>query len=178
MILELIERLTEEAAKRNMDFLLIGGQAMSHLGYQRLTMDVDFLGPQETRERWEQTLSSFGYSLSNRTESFDQFHHSTPGWPRVDIMYVNQTTWRNLSEEAGSRVHGQVNIKVPSPRHMVALKLHAARSPSRSDPGKDWTDIRQLVKRHNLDTADREFATIVVRYGGEEALERLKNPGS
>ena len=92
MILELIERLTEEATKRNMDFLLIGGQAMSHLGYQRLTMDVDFLGPQETRERWEQTMSSFGYSLSNRTESFDQFHHSTPGWPRVDIMYVNQTT--------------------------------------------------------------------------------------
>jgi hypothetical protein len=178
MILELIERLTEEATKRNMDFLLIGGQAMSHLGYQRLTMDVDFLGPQETRESWEQTLLGFGYSLSNRTEAFDQFHHSTPGWPRVDIMYVNQTTWRNLSEEAGSRVHGQVNIKVPSARHMVALKLHAARSPSRSDPGKDWTDIHQLVKRHGLDTTDREFATIVVRYGGEEALERLKNPGS
>ena len=33
---------------------------------------------------------------------------------------------------------------------MVALKLHAARSPSRSDPGKDWTDIRPLIKRHGL----------------------------
>jgi len=177
MILELIERLTEEASRRDMDFLLIGGQAMSHLGYQRLTMDVDFLGPQKTREQWEQTLSAIGYSLSNRTEAFDQFRHSTHGWPRVDIMYVNQSTWRNLSEEATSKVHGQVNIKVPSARHMVALKLHAARSPSRNDPGKDWTDIRQLVKRHNLDTADSEFATLVVRYGGEEALERLKNPG-
>ena len=177
MILELIERLTEEANKRNIDFLLIGGQAMSHLGYQRLTMDVDFLGPQETIELWEQTLNAFGYSLTNRTESFDQFYHTTPGWPRVDIMYVSQTTWRNLSEEAGSKVHGKVNIKVPSARHMVALKLHAARSPSRNDPGKDWTDIRQLVKRYNLDTADREFATLVVRYGGEEALERLKKPG-
>ena len=67
MILELIERLTEEAAERDMDFLLIGGQAMSHLGYQRLTMDVDFLGPQETRERWEHALAGFGYRLSNRT---------------------------------------------------------------------------------------------------------------
>jgi hypothetical protein len=44
MILELIERLAEEATKRNMD-LLIGGQAMSHLCYQRLTMYVDFLAP-------------------------------------------------------------------------------------------------------------------------------------
>ena len=45
MILELIERLAEEATKRNMDLLLIGGQAMSHLCYQRLTMYVDFLAP-------------------------------------------------------------------------------------------------------------------------------------
>ena len=175
MILELIERLTEEASKRNMDFLLIGGQAMSHLGYQRLTMDVDFLGPHETRERWEQTLANLGYRLSNRTESFDQFHHGTPGWPRVDIMYVNQTTWSNLSREASGKTHGQVNIRVPSARHMVALKLHAARSPSRSDPDKDWTDIRQLIKRHKLDLSDREFMTLVLRYGGDESFERLKN---
>lgn len=175
MILELIERLSEEATKRDIDFLLIGGQAMSHLGYQRLTMDVDFLGPQETRERWEQTLANFGYRLSNRTESFDQFHHGAPGWPRVDIMYVNQSTWSNLSKEASGKTHGQATIKVPSARHMVALKLHAARSPSRGDPDKDWTDIRQLIKRHKLDLADHEFMTLVVRYGGEEALEKLKN---
>ena len=92
-------------------------------------------------------------------------------------MYVNQTTWSNLSKEAAGKTHGQVNIKVPSVRHMVALKLHAARSPSRSDPDKDWTDIRQLIKRHKLDLTDHDFMTLVVRYGGEEALEKLKNAG-
>jgi hypothetical protein len=51
---------------------------------------------------------------------------------------------------------------------MVALKLHAARSPSRSEPSKDWTDIRPLIREaRSLDPADREFATLVVRYGGE-----------
>ncbi len=43
MILELIERLTEEAKKRSMDFLLIGGHAVISLGHQRMTMDLDFL---------------------------------------------------------------------------------------------------------------------------------------
>lgn len=176
MILDLIERLTQEAAKRHMDFLLIGGQAMIHLGYQRLTMDADFLGPQETRDKWEKILSGFGYRLDNRTPAFDQFKHDMPVWPRVDIMYVDQPTWSNLNNEAGDKVHGKATVRVPSPRHMVALKLHAARSPSRIDADKDWIDIRQLVRRYNLDLEDPEFVKLVIRYGGDQALEKLKNP--
>ncbi len=63
---------------------------------------------------------------------------------------------------------------MPSPAHMVALKLHAASSPQRSDPEKDWGDIFQLVKRHRLDPDEEAFAGLVKRYGGEVALERLK----
>ncbi|MEI6179084.1 MAG: hypothetical protein WCS43_19490 [Verrucomicrobiota bacterium] len=44
MTLELVERLTREAGKRGLEFLLIGGQAMIQHGYERLTLDVDFLG--------------------------------------------------------------------------------------------------------------------------------------
>jgi hypothetical protein len=57
---------------------------------------------------------------------------------------------------------------------MVALKLHAASSPQRFDPEKDWGDIFQLVKRHRLDPDEDAFAGLVKRYGGEAALERLK----
>ncbi len=40
MIIELIERLTREAAKRDMEFLVIGGHAIGLLGHARLTMAV------------------------------------------------------------------------------------------------------------------------------------------
>jgi hypothetical protein len=97
-----------------------------------------------------------------------------PGWPQVDIMFVNPGTWANLRGEAEAKASGRVTVCVPSPSHMVALKLHAASSPQRSDPEKDWADIFQLVKRHHLDLNQEPFAGLVRRYGGEEALERLK----
>ncbi len=65
-------------------------------------------------------------------------------------------------------------IRVPSPLHMIALKLHAAKSPNRSTPEKDWVDVLQLMQRHHLDPNQPEVAALVLRYGGEEALERLK----
>ena len=66
--------------------------------------------------------------------------------------------------------------RTPSPRHMVALKLHAAKSVGR-DPEKsaqDWQDIRKIVQLHKLDPADDTFASLIIRYGGEEALERIR----
>lgn len=46
MILELIERIAREAEKRGVEFLVIGGHAVVHHGYERMTTDVDFLTEQ------------------------------------------------------------------------------------------------------------------------------------
>jgi len=174
MILELIERLAREAEKRGVEFLVIGGQAVIHHGYERMTTDVDFLSEQSAREVWRSILLGFGYEVAIETPAFEQFCNPVPGWPQVDIMFVNPGTWANLSGEAEAKPSGRVTVRVPSPSHMVALKLHAASSPQRSDPEKDWADIFQLVKRHHLDPNREPFAGLVRRYGGEAALERLK----
>ena len=89
-------------------------------------------------------------------------------------MYVDEATWCSLSGEAQAKAHGRVAIRVPSPQHMVALKLHSAVSPTRAAPDEDWADIAALVRKHRLDLDDPQFAKLVVRYGGEEALQRLK----
>lgn len=178
MIIELIERLAREAARHEMDFLVIGGQAMNHLGYQRFTLDVDFMGSESTRNQWEEIMRSYGYALAVRTPALDQYTHQTPGWPQVDIMFVNDGTWQVMRSEAGEKQSGRITIRVPSPRHMVALKLHAAKSPQRTDPAKDWADIHALVQAHALDVSDPAFLDLVVRHGGTEALEKLKKPAA
>lgn len=175
MILELLERLSREAAERNVDFLLIGGQAMSHLGFQRFTLDVDFMGCEETRTKWEEIMTRYGYSMAVTTAAFDQYIHTTPGWPQVDIMFVNERTWQRITSEASEASAGRTVVRLPSPRHMVALKLHSATSPERSEPAKDWADIEALVRIHKLDLSDEEFSKLVIRYGGEESLNRLKS---
>ena len=175
MILELIERLTEEATKRKLDFLVIGGQAMSHLGYQRLTLDIDFMGHEETRTAWEDLMTHYGYSMSVRTAAFDQYIHPAPEWPQVDIMFVDDRTWEKMRDETLEKSQGRVVVHVPSPRHMVALKLHSANSPQRSEPEKDWLDIDALVRTHQLDLSDPDFEKLILRYGGEKSLQRLKS---
>ena len=107
MILELIERLAREAEKRNVEFLVIGGHAVVHHGYERMTTDVDFLSEQGAREAWRSILGAFGYELAVETPAFEQFSKQEPGWPQVDIMFVNSSTWENLRGESEAKTSGR-----------------------------------------------------------------------
>ncbi len=174
MILELIERLTREAASRELNFLIIGGHAIIHHGYVRMTLDIDFLAPEAERERWREMMEKFRYQPYNETAAFSQYSSSTAGWPRVDIMYVNQATWEKLRAKAVRKTGERTEALIPAPEHLVALKLHSARSASRDTPEKDWTDIEQLMRLHKLDPGDPAFADLVREHGGEESLARLQ----
>lgn len=169
MTLELIERLTSEAGKRGLDFLLIGGHAVIQHGYQRLTVDVDLLCRAAQRGEWSGVVEPYGYKMYSEANAFTQFA-GEPGWPKVDLMFVDDETFEKLRKES---VRKGI-LHVPSPRHMVALKLHAAKSPTRSEPEKDWGDVEALVKLHRLDPDDPDFRDIILRYGGEESLARIR----
>lgn len=171
MILELIERLTEEANQRNMDFLLIGGHAVGVLGHQRMTMDLDFLVLASNKSGWEELLDRYGYRCFIEGNAFAQFEGEI-GWPRIDLMLVDDATFAKLHADSVV-TQGK---RTPSPQHMVALKLHASRSSDR-DPQKasqDWLDIRKLIELHGLDPNEETFASLIRRYGGDEALERIR----
>lgn len=169
MIQELIDRVTKEAGKRGLDLLLIGGHAVSRLGHSRMTLDVDFLVKSKQRSEWESMLGAFGYICYSEGNAFAQFSGKV-GWPRVDLMILDDATFGRLSAEAS----GGATPKTPSARHMVALKLHAACSPDRSKPDQDWEDIRQLVMLHRLDPWESTFHDLILRYGGKESLERIQ----
>lgn len=171
MILELIERLTEEAAKRKLHFLLIGGHAVISLGHQRMTMDLDFLVLASNKSGWEELLGRYGYRCFSEGNAFAQFEGEI-GWPRIDLMLVDDATFAKLRADSVV-TQGK---RTPSPQHMVALKLHASRSSDR-DPqkaGQDWLDIRKLIELHGLDPSEETFASLIRRYGGDEALERIR----
>jgi hypothetical protein len=88
-------------------------------------------------------------------------------------MYVDQNTWRVVRSSAVEKRLDQFSVFVPKPEHIVALKLHAAQSPTRSKPETDWEDIRQLVLMHRLNPANEEFRSLILKHGGEESLERI-----
>lgn len=170
MILDLIDRLANQAKQNDLQFLLIGGHAVTRLGHARLTLDIDFMVISGDEKKWEQLLGTYGYRSYSEGPAFKQFSGQI-GWPRIDLMIVDNVTFGKLSAEAESNT----GVRTPSPRHMVALKLHAATSPTRSKPAQDWEDIRNLIRIHHLDPNEQEFSALIIRYGGQSALDQLKN---
>ena len=47
-------------------------------------------------------------------------------------------------------------------------------SPTRSKPEVDWEDIRQIVRLCALKPNDEPFRSLILRYGGEDALRRIQ----
>jgi len=173
MILQLIERLTREAGSRGLDFLLIGGHAVNAYGYIRMTVDLDLPARESQRASWRELLEQFKYQSHAEATAFTQFVSRVSGEAPVDMMFVFDETWAKLRAEAVSKPSGQVEVLLPSAPHLVALKLFAAKSPTRRSPGKDWTDIEEIIRRHKLDPGNQKFADLIRRYGGEESLAKI-----
>ena len=172
---ETLRRIIEAASARTLPFLIIGGNALILLGYIRNTIDIDLLVEGEKRSKWLDLMRELGLQFLHGAGAFAQFEAVEPGDPGIDLMFVDSVTWKKLSESSRISHTPGYEVRTPRPEHLVALKLHAASSPTRSTPEVDWEDVRQIVRICGLDIADPDFREIVRRYGGEEAIKRIES---
>lgn len=153
---------------------LIGGNAVIMLGYIRNTVDLDLLVPESFRSGWLDLMRDLGYRLFHGVAAFAQFEPPESTGAPVDFMFVEQPTWDKLIEGAQEMKLAGERILLPRAEYLVALKLHAAASPPRSHPEVDWEDIRQIVRVCVLDPEEESFRALILRYGGEDGLRRIK----
>ena len=66
-----------------------------------------------------------------------------------------------------------LTLPIPSALHLIAMKLHALRSPHRLAHGVDLQDVTHLIRTAKLDVAGRELAELLERYGSDEVRERI-----
>ena len=137
MTLELIERLTSEAGKRGLEFLLIGGHAVNAHGYERTTLDFDFMVRAADLEVWKAVLSGLGYHPIHETKAFAQFEPVGGDGFRIDLMLVDAPTFVKLIAGSELVTYGGCRIRVAGVLHLIALKLHATRTWDRAVQGKD-----------------------------------------
>jgi len=172
---EEIKTILRTASERGLPSLLIGANAIILLGYIRNTVDLDLLVPEQSRSQWLDLLRELGYRFFHGVSAFAQFEAPHQTGSPVDLMFVDQDTWEKLLEGAKEMDLAKVRVLLPRPEYMVALKLHAAMSPTRTKPEVDWEDIRQIVRICGLDPAkDESFRALIQRYGGESALTRIE----
>ena len=93
----------------------------------------------------------------------------------VDLMFVDDGTWERLAAEPLERDVAGHPVIIPQPEHLIALKLHSASSPERQRTEMDWEDIRQIIRVCGIDQMNPAFREMVLRYGGETALNRIES---
>jgi hypothetical protein len=88
-------------------------------------------------------------------------------------MFVDQSTWTKLKAKSAKRPVDDVELEVPDPLHLAALKLHAARQQPARRQVRDWMDIDELIVRCQIDVRADEFREIVLRYADAATYERF-----
>lgn len=149
-VLDRVDRALAAAGFRS---AVVGGVALAAYGSPRLTIDLDLVTPQLAQPVIIPALEQWGYQTLFRSPGFSNHQHAESEWGRVDFIYINDTTAARLFAEARD-LAGPVDrrICVPSPEHLIAMKVQAmANDPRRTR--QDLADIEFLMSLAGVDRA-------------------------
>lgn len=171
--MEILERLTEEGARRRLSFVLVGGHALIAWGVSRQTGDLDLLIPERWRLRWKEVLADLGYGTPYEHTSFVQYAAPSHGaWP-VDLLVVGDDTFDRVAAESVGAQFGRVECRVACPDHLLAMKFHALRYVTEAVGLKYLADVHALLRRTGRKVADDAVRDLCLKYGSAEVYERL-----
>ena len=154
-------------------FLVIGGHAVVLQGHQRNTFDLDLLISELSLPVTKSVLERLRYTPYFESGAFLQLSPGT-GLPPLDLMIVDETTFTRLSHFTEARIFDGRTIRIPDPKRLVAMKLHALKAASRLNREKDWIDIVGVIRANNLNIEDREFQEILQQYGPPGAIDEIR----
>ena len=150
---------------------VIGGLALLGHGLTRTTFDLDVLTGAEAREGLRGLLDGLGYETLHASAGFSNHAHPDPDRGRVDVVYVDAATEKQIIEGATARLTlGKRVALVPRAEHLIALKVQAMKNDPRRAPG-DLADVHFLLGLPGVDRAEaRGYFT---RAGMEERFDEL-----
>jgi len=166
----IIER---EASSRKLPYLVIGGYAVIAHGYPRLTFDFDLAIERTRRTEWLACVAALGYAVQHDGGTFLQLRSDQHSW-EVDLMLLNEDTFRKLFKASVEMATGGVQVRFPSVEHLIALKVHALKNTRTRRFLKDFQDVVELVMRNKINLADPAMRDIFMRYGDNELYEKIQ----
>jgi hypothetical protein len=168
--------LAASAETEGLEAVLVGGNAVNLHSYFRTTFDVDLLVRETDCERWLSYFQRHGYAPFHRTANFIRlrFAADPAGALPVDLMLADPQTFARIQGDSRRCDIGNgLSLAIPSPLHLIAMKLHALRSPARFENGVDLQDVKYLIKAAKIDTSSKEFTDIAERYATDAIRTRI-----
>ncbi|MEW6302052.1 MAG: nucleotidyl transferase AbiEii/AbiGii toxin family protein [Verrucomicrobiota bacterium] len=169
-----LQLIHSKSARMGLRYLLIGGHAVNTYGEPRATLDIDFLVPKADAPKWQALLLAEGFKLLHDGGNFLQF--SPPygvSW-RFDLMLVTEDTFAKLLAGSKQTTCLDIQTRVPSPEHLIALKLHAMTHGSLDRFEKDFGDILNIARNTGLDADSPAMLEIFRRYGTPHTHETFR----
>ena len=153
-------------------FGLAGAVALNAHGLARATTDLDLVVEARAQPALLAFLAGLGYEQLHVSEGYSNHLHAEPGWGRLDLIYLDpQTADRVFQRATRVRPFSTVEVSVPSPEHLAAMKVLAIKNrPSRTF--KDLADIQFLLSLPGVD--EGEIRSYFSRQGLSEMFDELK----
>jgi len=124
---------------------------MQAYGLSRATQDVDLIVGASARDSVVSFMESLGYETLHASEGFSNHLHPDQRLGRVDFLYVDAQTADRLFA-ASRRIAGSGGraLVVPTPEHLIAMKVHAAKNdPSRTL--REMADVEHLLHQPGVE---------------------------
>jgi hypothetical protein len=168
--------LAARAESEGLEAVLVGGNAVNLHSYFRTTFDVDLLVRETDSERWLSYFQRHGYASFHRTANFIRlrFFADPAGALPVDLMLADARTFAIIQGDSRRcEIGNALSLSIPSPLHLIAMKLHALRSPAHFENGVDLQDVKYLIKTAKIDISSKEFTDIAERYATDAIRTRI-----
>lgn len=175
-LLKVLKRLTEE----KLDFVVVGGYAVSGLAKHRFSVDCDMVVPKRELKKFEEVLQEEGFEKHIVKTGFDEiydgefvsYRKEVNGLPvTVDLLVgslvcrATGAAWsfdyvrKNSIEANIAGIETSASCRIPEKELLIAFKIHSARR----------ADIRDMIMLR--EDADLEKVLKHLRKGRTEALK-------
>ena len=145
-----LDRLVTWFEVQQISFAVTGGLALHAFGYARFTADVDLVLSRAFQDQVIAHMEAEGYETLYRSEGYSNHLHASPELGRVDFIWVDDSTAVKIASSSTQLMVGGVELPVPRPEYLIAMKLQAIRN----DPGRrlrDLADIQHLMRVPGVD---------------------------
>lgn len=171
--MEILRTISFYTEDKDMPFILIGGHAVNVYGISRQTGDIDLVVPLSSKERWLPLLERLNYKCNQNDDRFARFEaKDIAAWP-IDLMFVDDNTFKKLYSQSISDEVGVAKVRVASARHLVTLKLHALKNYQEHRYVKDLNDVLQLLKNSKTGISKTELSELCEKYADSALFDKL-----
>ena len=173
-----LRALLPELESAHVRYAAIGGFGMAAIGFQRATMDLDFVVHRDDLGTLHGILTRLGYGRLAQTENVSHYAHADAAWGSIDLLHA----FRAPSVEALQRARpyavfsGACRIRAVSAEDAIGFKVQAmANNPKRRT--RELADIEALIEANvgRLDWAEVQgyFELFELGDEGRQLRERL-----